>query len=319
MSNQDEHRDALEALLREHGGDMDEVGPLDDEDIRLRTGPDDGDGMGDAPPRRAAGGRRRRRQHCEPMLLRAADAEAAMFGEPEPPRIEDLFDTSCDEEEEEEEDPLMGDDEESAFGEVFGDGPGLPQRPGPSEPRARGARRSSLKVCFGCKYSSRPDLGDTDALIPGDAINQLVSIWDTQIGRVGLPQLAKMCHEFYKTEILLAARKRGRFDLPVWRTREIYDHFVHHNMDPRVWILTEIAEWQGYSRTLSEALFMKNMGTISPVEKFFRLRHMASKRVEELRKLKPVDMTFYDPECAISFNALGKAVNPVRDFFLEER
>ena len=170
-----------------------------------------------------------------------------------------------------------------------------------------------MRICFGCKFSSRPDLGDTDALIPGSEINAILTIWETQLGRVDVAQLAKMCHEYFKRMIFEPARKSGR-RLPMWRTRDIYDHFVYHQMDPRTWALMQIKKWERVSRTLEETMFMQNMGQVAPAEKFMRLSLLVDKRVEELRRIKPGEMLFYNADCQIDLDALGKRMNPVRDF-----
>lgn len=211
--------------------------------------------------------------------------------------------TSCEEEEEEEEDEWEEEEEdEDDDGEW-------------ARRRRRKKRTTRNRLCFGCSFSSS---ASNDNAVQASKINMLLRMHDDLFGRIDAKTLARMLHLYFMKEIREPLLQNG-IVIPVWRTREIHEHFAQHLLDPRIMLGNQIQDYREISGALDRLAFERRE-TGSGVE--LNKDNLALKlRVDQhLLRLYSTDatkMNFYSPEVKVDFATVGARLNPLRNFSLQ--
>ena len=180
----------------------------------------------------------------------------------------------------------------------------------------RGGRRrvehASL-TCFGCAYSSLNDANDK--FIDGDKMNNLIRIFDDLHGRTDSKVLARMCHIFYMSQIYWPLRTQGK-RVPVWRTRQIHEHFTKHQLEPRVMLATQIRSYERLSAALEETSFVATTGgsRLKPNKDNLALKLRIDGHLLRLYAIDAGKLNFHNPNCKIDFQRMGLLMGPYRHF-----
>jgi hypothetical protein len=121
--------------------------------------------------------------------------------------------------------------------------------------------------------------------------------------------VSKMIHEYFMECIYEPAQElrranQIRFDIPVWTTRQIHDHFMHHIHDPRVFCLKSVKMLNIIQNMLADNLTEKEVATgeIKPNLKVIRILLDVHKRNMEVRKLEHKGMFAFDSTLPLDTN-----------------
>jgi hypothetical protein len=294
------------------GGDDASAGgdafPLDNITLSVRSGAEADGGGG--------GGASRGFQHVD-----AAAAYADFTGAiPPPPDPFDEVYSSCSEED------MPWDDEEEE--EEEGEGGGDPWAPGGALARGdHGARnvdaligsggmtgtRGGRMECFGCMFTSQSKVTRDDANIPATNVARLLRIFDELYTRMDNIALARIMHVYFKNEIYLPLRRRG-LNVPMWRTRQIHEHFFCHILDPRITIGEQIRDYIELRRALKTCTFTRSSNETKYDKDGVNLLRSVDAQLIRLYTMDTDKMNFANPDCFIDFAATGKRINPYRNF-----
>ena len=201
------------------------------------------------------------------------------------------------------------DDEQDDLDAVFADSGARPDR----------ERSQSRLECFGCCFSSRTDSTDVDSQIDGQKMNNLIKIFDDGYGHQDGKTLARMCHLYFKYEIYTPLRARG-VNIPMWRTRDIHTHFFEHQLDPKVFVSSQIGKYRLLSDVLHKTAFMvqvPNGPPVMPSDKNLSLILRVDAHLLKLYGQRPDVLNFHNTTCNIDFSAMGKHMGPFRGFSME--
>lgn len=182
-------------------------------------------------------------------------------------------------------------------------------------------RFSSLK-CFGCKYGS-PDQDP----ISGRNMNTLIRIFEENYGRTDNLVLARMCHVYFKQHIWQPMKDMG-MHIDMWRTKEILDHFLSHNQEPRIYLGETIKKYKHIAGALESMAFKKiqiaadgndnsNRETTSiivPDKANLKDLLDVDKRIIELYKVNPKVLNFYNNNSYIDLAQMGNLMNIHKNF-----
>lgn len=297
----------LEALL---AGEDDDVYPLDNTELNaVSSSGSGGNRGGGGRGKRITGGMTNNGEAV--TYVSPSDAFHMLNSGQSGQQVEDddPFDTSCDDLDDD--DDRMGDDDVDA---LFADDYDYS---GPRRRNPRNRKRTSLD-CFGCMFTSRGDSQTSaDSQIDGGKINDLLKIFDDNVGRIDLKVIARLCHLFFKTEIYLPLAAKG-VPVPMWRTRDIYTHFYDHLLDPRLFLLEQLTEARAMSRTLRRMSFaVTDSGTLATMDKTIDKLWRTNTQMVTLYKTAPESLNFHNPTHKIDFAVMSKLMGPHRNFAIE--
>jgi hypothetical protein len=254
--------------------------------------------------------------------ISARQAEAALRGRAVSDDSDDALHTSCDSS-----DARSGASDgsggwSSADCEAFFD-EGSAGRPPPARRRRRRGRRrgasSSKLTCFACMWGARPDLGGKDHHIDASAVNQMLRIFDALYGTQDSKHLARLVHQYFVAAIYEPARRKG-VDLAMWTTRQIYEHFMTHTLEPRVWVGQEIEALRRDLAVLRRLKYRRQPGATCPEESVVaddrnvKAYLLVQRRILDLHLVQFGKMSFFDPTRGIDFEGAKKGFNPWRNF-----
>ena len=113
-------------------------------------------------------------------------------------------------------------------------------------PESRRARLSTLRKhlydekrrrglvadeCFKCMHGNER----YDAVF-ARPMQQCFELMEREIGRCEFRAIAKKTHSFFKHALYLPMQRIG-LKIPMWRTRKVHEHLLHHESEPRVKVL----------------------------------------------------------------------------------
>lgn len=207
------------------------------------------------------------------------------------------WDSSCDElvvEEEEEEEEL--EEEELEEG--------------------RRRRRPRTRLCFGCSFSSSSS--STDSTIQASKINMMLRMHDDLYGRIDGRTLARMLHLYFMKEIREPLLEAG-IEIPVWRSREIHEHFRNHQLDPRIMLGNQIQGYRSISEALDRLAFERTDGGsgVGLNKDNLALKLRVDQHILRLYSTDTTKMNFFNADVRIDFASVGARLNPLRGFSLE--
>lgn len=169
--------------------------------------------------------------------------------------------------------------------------------------------------CFLCNWVSNN--GVSYSL---NKINVLVTMLETNYGKMNNIALAKAGHQYFKNEIWPDIPRK--FKIPMWRTKTALRHIECHSLEPRVHIGENIKRFKRLSDVLENMSFRKIQNQngeviIAPDVKVLKTITDIEKTVRELYKSAPNTMNFYRENCKIDFTAISSHVNLNKNFNVE--
>lgn len=179
-----------------------------------------------------------------------------------------------------------------------------PERP--SSPVSSSSHSRDWSDCFGCKFGS-PDQDP----ISGRNMNLLIKLFEDNYGKTDNLVLARMCHEFFKKNIY-EPMVRMNMRVQMWTTRHIYEHFLFHNQEPRIFLGETIKKYKRISEKLEDMLFKEvpvEDGEVTVVvtdKEAFRQLLAVDKRIVELYVRQPRTMNFYNEKSYIELTQPAK-------------
>ncbi len=184
------------------------------------------------------------------------------------------------------------------------------------QPKQRGALRSrrkhDQKSCFLCSYTlAEKKTGITDH------IEKMLAIYKQNFGMRELHQVAQMIHAYFKWNIWKPSS--GRYH--IWRTYEIEQH-LKLLPGPSQWIWDSIHEFKLLQKGLlkeSKVTVQTKDGNQLRMFSNYNIKNavLVNKRIEELYKLKPADMLFFDTRHNFDLKEVYMFVNPLK--FLKQQ
>lgn len=197
---------------------------------------------------------------------------------------EDEIYSSCDEGEEEDEEEYTGDQETKR-------------------------KRVKDKRCFGCSWGSS-GTGDS---INGNKMNVCIKIIEQNYGKTDNAELARIVHCFYMKEIYEPLKKEGK-SIPKWTSKKIKKHIESHLLEPRIFIGESLKKLSRFERLLENMIvteheFIDGSRRMLLMEKNMKLSLEIMKRKLELYKATPRSMNFFNSDCSINMEMIGKFVN----------
>lgn len=184
--------------------------------------------------------------------------------------------------------------------------------------------------CFGCMWTS----SNQDS-INVNHMNACLRIIDENYGRMDNAALSKSVHLYFKHNIYLPMKKRGK-NIKIWRTGTIKEHIEKHTLDPRIFVGETIREYKEYLEAIKrmsfahivykeDSLDFEDPHSIPPpkmrlvlMERNIKCLMDMEKRVTELYKLNPKNLNFYNDDCKINFDSIGKMINMNRNWTIDQ-
>jgi len=260
--------------------------------------------LGTASAGAGSGGRSVRER--EPRdFLRPETANAVLVGAPEPQLNIHEHDTSCDESEDDYPEDDQGDDDDvdALFGE--------PSRAPPRRPRGPKTRLE----CFGCTISMQGGAGGSDNNIEASKMRDLIQMYVDLSPTLEPWTVASMCHQFYKTAIYDEKKRQG-ITVPMWHTKEIYEHFYHHGLDPTTFLMQQIREWREISTMLYRSSASRVLGGSGavPEKENIALKLRVDAHLRNLWRHNIAESNFHNTGAAPDPQEIGKHVPAHRNF-----
>jgi hypothetical protein len=273
-----------------------------------------------------SGGKKPRAPPPPEAFIGPIDAEAMLRGLPAPPSEDNDFETSCsDLDDNYDQDFFLDDDDDDERIDEMFDGSVSSSRANRSMAatnrlissgghRHRKARRDNPVLnCFGCAFSSRTDSNDKH--IASDKMNSLMRIFDDLYGKIDSRVLARMCHAYFMKEVYKPLSLRG-VKIHLWRTKQIYEHFTKHQLEPRVMLAQQIVAYNRISAALELTTFERTEGGsgVKPNKDNLAMKLRVDAHVLKLYAMDPGKLNFHNPTCKIDFGQMGLLMGPYRNF-----
>jgi hypothetical protein len=257
---------------------------------------------------------------------------------------ENLFgDSSSDNENSKRSPPLIERDEDSS--DNFNDVLNMPTSNNLNEieqsrhmsqsPVGPSVRQRPTKFCFGCSWQD-PNKINTDF----NAVSHMMQTMYRFFGQIQTRELAKIIHKQFMSTVyypFLQQQEEKRRDdefneilpqqpiyLPIWRTKEIYQHLRSHVKDPRFFIHNKIEELEEDSEVLNGMTYSyvrddHNNEYLRPDLAVIKTRLDINKRQIELYNLNFKKMNFYNETLPINIDLSGSAMNIHKHLTIRDR
>jgi len=172
--------------------------------------------------------------------------------------------------------------------------------------------------CFGCMYGAP----HRDA-VDGNRMNEMLRIFEENYTQIDDRVLARLVHVYYMEQIRAPMLSAGMY-APVWRTRDILNHFVGgHINDARIFLGGSIGKYRRVSTALSRVLFKHadaaaaddgGNGAFVPDRENPKLMLLVDQQLQKLYAADTSKWNFRAKESAIDFRAVSRLVNVHREW-----
>jgi hypothetical protein len=197
------------------------------------------------------------------------------------------------------------------------------------------AAQRPAKFCFGCMWQD-PHKINVDA----NAVSHMMQTMYRFFGQIQTKELAKIVHKQFMHTIYYPFMKqqeeqriedqmedripRDIIQLPIWRTKEIYEHLRSHIKDPRFFIYNKLEQLQEESRILSAMsyIYVRDAAGnehLRPDLAILKTRLEIDKRQIELYNLKYKQMNFYNERLPINIELGGSAMNLHKNLVIRDK
>jgi len=168
--------------------------------------------------------------------------------------------------------------------------------------RERRRRGVVADECFKCMWGN----ARYDAVY-AKPLHQCFALMEQEIGRRELRAVAKTVHEFFKHAIYLPMLRSGR-QVPMWRTRTIYEHLMEHECEPRIQLYRQLRTLNTLQSVLIDETHVRDPTTdkVRPDVPTIRALLDVIKLSQQLSTVNPKQMVFYDDKSALN---LGSATS----------
>lgn len=192
-----------------------------------------------------------------------------------------------------------------------------------------------VKFCFGCMWQD-PHKINVDA----NAVSHMMQTMYRFFGQIQTKELAKIVHKQFMNTVFYPFMKqqeeqriedqmedripRDIIQLPIWRTKEIFEHLRSHIKDPRFFIYNKLEQLQEESRILSAMsyIYVRDAAGnehLRPDLAILKTRLEIDKRQIELYNLKYKQMNFYNERLPINIDLGGSAMNLHKNLVIRDK
>ena len=204
-----------------------------------------------------------------------------------------------------------------------------------ASPTESNFRQRPTKFCFGCSWQD-PNKINTDF----NAVSHMMQTMYRFFGQIQTKELAKIIHKQFMSTVyypfLQQQEEKRREDeyndilpqppvyLPIWRTKEIYQHLRTHVKDPRFFIHNKIEELEEDSEVLNGMTYSyvrdnNNNEYLRPDLAVIKTRLDINKRQIELYNLNFKKMNYYNEALAINIDLSGSVMNIHKNLTIRDR
>ena len=212
------------------------------------------------------------------------------------------------------------------------------RHPHPSnDDRDTRSSRRPPKFCFGCMWQDPYKIN-----VDLTAVSHMMQTMYRLFGQIKTKELAKIIHKQFmhtvyypfmqeQEEQRLADEMDDRIprdfvQLPIWRTREIFEHLHEpHIKDPRFYIHNKLEELREHSRVLSgmSYIYVRDAATgneyIKPDLSVIKTCMDLDKRQTELYNMKYKQMNFYNERLPVNIDLGGSAINLHKNLVIKDK
>lgn len=196
--------------------------------------------------------------------------------------------------------------------------------------------RRPPKFCFGCMWQDPHKIN-----IDLNAVSHMMQTMYRLFGQIQTKELAKIIHKQFMHTVYYPFMQeqeeqrlldeqderipRDFVQLPIWRTREIFDHLQYHIKDPRFFIHNKLEELREDARILSgmSYIYVRDAATgneyMKPDLAVIKAKMDIDKRQAELYNMKYKQMNFYNERLPVNIELGGSAMNIHKNLVIKDR
>jgi hypothetical protein len=153
--------------------------------------------------------------------------------------------------------------------------------------------------CVKCRWGQIANLR-----VNSDDMQRLFEMMESDLGRYDFREVAKRVHRYYKYQIYLPCISSG-IDMPMWRTRDIYDHLTTHDNEPRLQLFRHVRKTSDLLGYLYNNVVQEDEISKRPIidTKMVKAYNETMTTFLRLQHAQPSKMLFYDERAKFDFAA----------------